>query len=124
MLRYLGQKMLQVFVELQLVRLGRLRHAVDNCTGLDTVDGINEVLVGAANGEGPYRTLRCKVIDVDFSVVQEHFQLFLLVQTIFQAIPRLLTQNRSRRLLPRTFIHQAQIPLGATDDSVVHGNPV
>ena len=52
MLRYFCQQMLQIFVDLQPVRLGRFHQAVDNSTGLSTVDGVNDVPVGSSNGKG------------------------------------------------------------------------
>ena len=97
-LRDLGQQVLQVFVDLQLVRLGRFHQAVDHCAGLGTVDGVDDVPVGPANGEGTDRTLCCRVVDGNFAVFQEYFQVFLLVQAVFQGIPRLLAQDRGRLL--------------------------
>ena len=60
MLWNLRQQMLQIFVDLQPVRLGRFHQAVDNSTGLSTVDGVNDVPVGSSNGKGTDRTLCCK----------------------------------------------------------------
>ena len=45
--------MLQVFVDLQVVGLGSLHQAVDNCTCFGAVDGVNDMPVGSANGERP-----------------------------------------------------------------------
>ena len=51
--RDLRQQMLQVFVDLQVVGLGSLYQAVDNCTCFGAVDGVNDMPVGSANGERP-----------------------------------------------------------------------
>ena len=59
-LRDLRQQILQIFVDLQLVRLGGFHQTVDDCTGLGTVDGVNDMPVCPANGEradGPFRAL-------------------------------------------------------------------
>ena len=63
MLWDLCQQMLQIFVDLQLVRLGRFHQAVDNSTGLRAVDGVNDVPVGPPNGKGTDRTLCCRIIN-------------------------------------------------------------
>ena len=62
-LRDLRQQVLQVFVDLKPVRLGCFHQAVDDRTGLGTMDGVDEVPVGSANGERPDRTLRGRVVD-------------------------------------------------------------
>lgn len=64
-LRNLRQQMFQIFVDLQLVRLGRFHQAVDNSTGLGAVDGVNDVPVGPPNGKGTDRTLCCRIINAN-----------------------------------------------------------
>ena len=80
--RDLRQQMLQVFVDLQLVGVGGLYQAVDNRTGFGTVDGINDMPVGSANGERPDGSLRCGIVDRDVAILQEHFEVLLLVNTV------------------------------------------
>ena len=106
-LRDLGQQVFRVFVDLHLVRLGCLHQAVNNRAGLGTVDSVNDVPVGAANGERPDCTLCSGIIDGDLTVFQEYFQVFLLVQAEFQTVSRLLTQNRSELL----FVNPCKVSL-------------
>ena len=51
MLPDLGQEVLQVFIELLLVRLGRFHQVVNNRAGLNTVDDATDVPIGTSNGE-------------------------------------------------------------------------
>ena len=74
--------MLQVFVDLQVVGLGGLYQAVDNRTGFGTVDGINDMPVGSANGKGADSTLRCGIVDRNIPILQEHFEVLLLVNAV------------------------------------------
>ena len=67
--------MLQILVDLQVVGLGGLYQAVDNRTGFGTVDGVNDMPVGSANGERPDNTLRCGIVDRDIPILQEYFQI-------------------------------------------------
>ena len=62
-LRNLRQQMLQIFVDLRLVRLGCFHRAVDNSTGLRAVDVVNGVPVGSPNGKGTDRTLCCRIVN-------------------------------------------------------------
>ena len=80
--RDLRQQLLQVFVDLQLVGLGSLYQAVDDRTGFGTVDGVNDMPVGSTNGKGADGTLRCGIIDGDIPILQEYFQIFLLVHAV------------------------------------------
>ena len=76
------QQMLQILVDLQVVCLGGLHQTVDGCAGFGTVDGVNDVPVGATNGKGADSTLRCGVVDRNIPILQEYFQVFLLVYTV------------------------------------------
>lgn len=60
---------LHVFVDLQLV-------------GLGTVDGVNDVPVGSANGKQPDGSLRCGTVDRDIAIVQKHLEVLLLVDAV------------------------------------------
>ena len=51
MLWDLRQQMLQIIVDLQLVCFGGFHQAVDHGAGLSTVDGVNDMPVGTANGK-------------------------------------------------------------------------
>ena len=79
---------------------GGFHQAVNHRTGFGTVDGVDEVPVGTAHRKGADHPLRGSVVNGDPAVLQEHLQVFLLVQAVFQTVPRLLTQDRGRLLLP------------------------
>ena len=77
-LRDLGQQVLQVFVDLQLVRLGGFHQAVNHRTGFGSVNGINDMPVGTSHRKGTDRTLRGSVVNGDPAVHQEHLQRLLV----------------------------------------------
>ena len=75
MLRDLRQQMLQIFVDLQSIRLGRFHQAVDNSAGLRAVDGVNDVPVGPPNGKGMNGALRCRIVKLElqfFRFIRDH----------------------------------------------------
>ena len=74
--------MFQILVNLQIVGLGSLHQTVDGCAGFGTVDGVNDMPVGSTNGERPDGTLRCGIVDRNIPILQEYFQVFLLVYTV------------------------------------------
>ena len=79
---------------------GGFHQAVNHRTGFGDLDGVYDMPVGTAHRKGTDRPLRGRVVNGDPAVLQEHLQVFLLVQAVFQTVPRLLTQDRGRLLLP------------------------
>ena len=82
MLRDLRQQILQIFVDLQLVRLGSFHQTVDDRAGLGTVDGVNDMPVCPANGERADGPFRCRIVNGDIAVLQKYTQILLLVQAV------------------------------------------
>lgn len=76
MLRNLRQQMLQIFVDLQLVRLGRFHQAIDNSTGLRTVDGVNDVPVR------DYESISVRCVVLRHTKYPEDIQISVLVLQI------------------------------------------
>ena len=97
--RDLRQKMLQVFVDILLVGLGGLYQTVDDRAGFGTVDGVNDMPVGSANGEGADCPFCCRVVDRDIAIFQKYLEVLLLVSAVVQAIPGLLAEDSCRILL-------------------------
>lgn len=69
MLGDFGQKILQIIVRLQIVRLCRLNEAVDYGAGSSSVDSINENPVLPAYREWAYGPFRSGIIHRDQSIV-------------------------------------------------------
>ena len=89
MLWDLGQKMLQIFIDLQIVRLRCFHKAVDDRARFGAMNGINDMPVGSANGEWLDGSLSCGIINGYISILQEYAQIFLLIQAVPQPIPGL-----------------------------------
>ena len=81
-LRNLRQQVFQIFVDLQVVCLGRLYQAVDGCAGFGIMDGINDMTVGSANGKGSDGPPCCGIINRNIAILQEYFQVLFLVYAV------------------------------------------
>ena len=88
-LRNLSEQVLQVFIRLQIVRLGGLNDAVDNCAGFCSVERINKLPVLTANCERTDGTFWCGVINGDQAIVQEHTQELLIIDAVSETITSL-----------------------------------
>lgn len=95
MLWDLGQKMLQIFIDFQIVRLRCFHETVDDRARFGAMNSINDMPVGSANGEWPDSPLCCGIINGYISILQEYAQIFLLIQAVSYPIPGLFAQYRT-----------------------------
>ena len=80
----LRQQMFQILINLQVVVLGGFHQAVDRGTGLCTVDGVNDVPAGPANGKGADGSLCRRIINGDLAVFQKYPQIFYWFMLYFR----------------------------------------
>ena len=85
MLRDFFQEMLQIIIRSEVVRFCGFYDAVNDCAGLGTMDGVNDLPVAAANCEGANCPFTCRVIKWYIPVLQEPFQVFLLIEAVGKA---------------------------------------
>ncbi len=80
--RYLGQEILYIFIDFQIVCFCSFSYAVDYGTGLSSTDGIDQPPVVLSNAE----TAQCGfcriVVQGNFTVFQKYAQIFFLVYRI------------------------------------------
>ena len=89
MFRDLGKQILKVIIRFQIVCFCGFRNAVNDGTGLCTGNGIDHHPVFLANAEPTDGLLRSVIVHRRFTIVQEYFQVFLLIQRIIETFPRL-----------------------------------
>ena len=89
MLWDLGKQKFKVIIRLQVVCFRGFRNAVDDGAGLCTGNGIDHHPVFLADTESADGLFRSVIVHRHFAIVQEHFQVFFLVQGIIETFPRL-----------------------------------
>ena len=89
MLRNLGKQILKVIIRFQVVCFCSLRNAVDDGAGLCSGNGIDHHPVFLADTESADGLFCSVIVHRHFAIIQEHFQVFPLVQGIIEDFPRL-----------------------------------
>ena len=98
------QDMVQITERIQVIRLCRFRYAVDDRAGFRTIDTVDQLPCMFMQAEAAERSLRCVIIERDFSIIQEHFQCLFLIDTVidpFQCFPFGKTPSRLNFFCPR-----------------------
>ena len=76
------QQIPDIIIDIQVIRPGCLRDAVNNRTCLRSSDCIDRYPVFPADCKIPQRTLTGRIIDRDFPIRKKYFQIFFLIQAV------------------------------------------
>ena len=82
MLWYLGQKIFEITIRVQIVCLGRFCNAVTYSTCFGARNGVYQMPVAFPDYEASYGLFSAVVVQRDFSVFEEPAQIFLLVDAV------------------------------------------
>ena len=117
MLRDLREKIFKIIIRFQSVSFRCFCNAIDDGAGLCPCDRIDHHPVFLTDAESPDRLLGGIIVHRNFSVIEEYFQIFSLVDGVLETFPglALLRHFREIFLYPQEInLHQwADAPLSA-----------
>ena len=69
-----------------MIQLCGFRNTINQCTGIGTVGSVMEHPVLLAQAKCPDGPLRSRIINRNIRMIKKYFQVFFLIQTVFQSI--------------------------------------
>ena len=95
MLRDLRKQVFKIFVDIKIVSLSRLDYAVDDRTGVGSIDRIDQFPVVPSDTERPDRLFSDVVVKRQCRIIQEGTQILLLVQAVLDTFLGFIAANCS-----------------------------